>query len=653
MLCDRDTCWLKKQARGADISTYSLKGASLPALGKTLERELPLLFGGIARSDLAGASIAFSTERGDLGSEGWRIEKTAGGYEIQSGTERGSLYGMFGLHRLLLTKGKGAFPHESAPDQSIRMVNHWDNFDGTVERGYAGASIFYESNGFRGNEGLIRQYARLLASVGVNAVSVNNVNVHCEESFFVKGERLRQIGKIAGVFAEYGIRIFLSVSFAAPVTVGGLPCADPLSPDVARWWEGAVAGIYRSIPDFAGFLVKADSEGMDGPLEYGRGHDDGANMLARALRPHGGIVIWRCFVYDCAQDWRDLGTDRARAAYDTFMRLDGRFEDNVVLQIKNGPVDFQVREPVSPLFGSLRKTGQMLEFQITQEYTGQQKDICYLIPMWKEILDFETGRGPKSAVKSVVRRNSPSAALSGIAGIANVGMDGNWTGNKLAQANIYGYGRLAWDNGLSPDEIAGEWIRLSFDLRAPDAKKLKSILASSRATYESYTCPLASGFMCKPSLHYGPDVDGYEYDRWGTYHCADRNGVGRDRTKATGTGFAALYSRERFEMYESLAACPDELLLFFHHVPYTHRLRSGKTVIQHIYDSHFRGVEAVGEYMAAWESLKPSLDEGVYLNVKGRLELQMKNAVEWRDQVNAYFYRKSGIADEMGRKIYG
>ena len=410
--------------------------------------------------------------------------------------------------------------------------------------------------------------------------------------------------------------------------------------------------IYEEIPDFAGFVVKADSEGEPGPFTYGRDHDEGANMLARAVRPYGGLIIWRCFVYDCAQDWWNRKADRARAAYDIFKKLDGHFEDNVILQIKNGPIDFQIREPVSPLFGALEKTNQILEFQITQEYTGHQKDVCYLVPMWKETLDFDTKYGDGLTVNDAVRNHSQIRSRSGIAGVGNVGMDSNWTGNKLAQANLYGFGRLSWDNGLSPEEIAGEWVRQSFCLTAEEEDRVTALLCTSREVYEDYTCPLAVGFMCRPKIHYGVDVDGYEYDRWGTYHYADRDGVGRDRTVKTGTAYTRQYSDPRFEEYEDLSTCPDELLLFFHHVPYTHVLQSGKTVIQHIYDTHFRGVEKVLEYQALWDSLKDSLDEESYFNVKERLAWQYENAVNWRDQVNTYFYRKSGIPDEKGRRIY-
>ena len=652
MAATRDKCWLAKQTENVRISFYYIEDTILANISETIKREVPLLFGEDLKPGAKGTGLDFLLEgERELGKEGYLLEKTKAGYQVKASSAQGLVYGLFGLHRLLLCGGNVSFPYCSKPDQSIRMINHWDNFDGSIERGYAGASIYYDGNVFRGDMDLVAEYARLLASCGLNAVSINNVNVRRLESFFVRGEALQEIKKIVGVFSAYGIKTFLSLNYAAPIIVGGLSTADPCRQEVADWWKNVIAGIYKEIPDFGGFVVKADSEGEPGPFTYGRNHDEGANMLAEAAAPFGGLIIWRCFVYNCAQDWRDRSLDRARAAYDIFMELDGRFADNVILQIKNGPIDFQIREPVSPLFGALKKTNQILEFQITQEYTGHQKDLCFLLPMWKEVMDFETGWG--GDVKTLIKEYSPVRTSSGVAAVGSVGMDNNWTGSKLAQANLYGYGRLIWDNALTCEEIAREWVALSFDLKEEEGEVLAQVLLSSRQTYENYTCPLSVGFMCKPSTHYGVDVDGYEYDRWGTYHYADRSGVGRDRTKATGTAYTRQYSDTRFAEYESLDACPDKFLLFFHHVPYTHVLHSGKTVIQHIYDSHFEGVEQVERYQEFWERLKPQLDEESYRNGKERFEQQYANAVNWRDQVNTYFYRKSGIADEKGRKVYG
>ena len=324
----------------------------------------------------------------------------------------------------------------------------------------------------------------------------------------------------------------------------------------------------------------------------------------------------------------------------------------MILQIKNGPIDFQIREPVSPLFGALHKTNQILEFEITQEYTGHQIDQCYLLPMWKEVMDFDTRYGDISLVKDILREYSPSRKNSGIAAVVNVGMDENWTGNKLAQANLFGYGLLCWNNALSSEEIAERWVRLSFSLEEEDEKKMVDMLMTSRETYENYSCPLGVGFMCKPGIHYGVDVDGYEYDRWGTYHYADRNGVGRERSLATGTGYTRRYSDSRFREYEDVNTCPDELLLFMHHVSYDHVLHSGKTVIQHIYDTHFKGVETVEQYLAFIRTLEGKIEKAEFENILERAERQLAAAVEWRDTINTYFYRKSGIEDEQHRTVY-
>lgn len=650
--CNRDKNWLKKCA------VLPVRGYCVTAGGRladTIDREMKLLFTEMAVCKEPDAGVLFKlVNLPELGDEGYRLEQTKNSVEVQGNTTRALLYGMFGLHRRLLAQEEFSAPVCSVPDQSIRMLNHWDNFDGSVERGYAGASIFYSDNCFRGDQAVVCQYARLLASIGINALSINNVNVQQCEARFITAEYLDEIRPLAEIFADYGIRIFLSINYAAPILIGGLSTADPLDAAVAAWWDERAAIIYRHIPKLGGLIVKADSEGEPGPFSYGRNHDDGANMLARALKPYDGVVIWRSFVYNCQQDWRDRSIDRAKAQYENFIGLDGRFEDNVILQIKNGPIDFQVREPVSPLFGALKKTNQILEYQITQEYTGQQQHIFYLLPMWKSVLDFDTGyAGAQSRVGELLRANSPVPGCSGVAAVVNVGMDNNWTGHKLAQANLYGFGRMAWDSRISGEAIAAEWLSLSFDLSCAGRERLKQMLLSSPETYESYTAPNGIGFMVRPGHHYGPDVDGYEYDRWGTYHFADRDGVGADRTAASGTGFTRQYSERRFSEYENIRTCPEELLLFFHHVPYTHKLQSGKTLIQSIYDTHFEGVERVEEYIREWESLRPELDRESFENVSSRLQEQYRCAMEWRDQINTYFYRKSGIPDQRGRIIYG
>lgn len=571
---------------------------------------------------------------------------------VSSTGERGLLYGTFAFLRALqLGEISPGFRLEDGPSTPLRLINHWDNLDGSVERGYAGKSIFFRENRLVEDLERVRDYARLLASIGINGVAVNNVNVHQEETQLI-ASKLAMVKTLSSIFRGYGIRLFLSINFASPWEFG-LDTADPLEPQVQQWWKERVAAIYSQIPDLGGFLVKADSEHRPGPFTYGRTHAEGANMLGEALKPYGGVVIWRCFVYNCQQDWRDTQTDRARAAYDHFQPLDGQFMDNVILQIKNGPMDFQVREPVSPLFGGLERTNQILELQITQEYTGQQRHLCYLVPMWKEVLDFDTyARGEGSTVARIAAGAVFPMAFSGIAGVSNVGSDPNWTGHTLAQANLYGYGRLAWNPGLSTERITREWAVLTFGHDPEVVQTVSSLLLGSWEAFENYTVPLGIGWMCNPGHHYGPSPEGYEFSRWGTYHRADRTAIGVDRTVQGGTGFAGQYRAENARLYESLESCPEELLLFFHRIPYTHVLRSGKTLIQHIYDTHFRGVEQVEEMISRWEQLAGKVHPETFSHVRERLEIQLVDAKEWRDVINTYFYRLTHIPDARGRKIY-
>ena len=568
--------------------------------------------------------------------------------------DAGVLYAAFHLLRLMQNREK--LDHLNiveSPKNQLRMINQWDNMDGSIERGYAGKSIFYKDDVFSEELNRIQDYARLLSSVGINAISINNVNVHQVETNLITSSLLPKVTEVASIFRAYGIKTFLSINYASTIQLGDLDTADPLDPEVKEWWKNKVKEIYRFIPDFGGFLVKADSEHRPGPFTYNRNHADGANMLAEALEPFGGLVIWRCFVYNCLQDWRDRSTDRARAAYDHFKPLDGQFHENVILQIKNGPMDFQVREAVSPLFGAMPQTNQMMEFQVTQEYTGQQRHLCYLVPQWKEILDFDTyANGEGSPVKQVVDGSMFPYRYSGIAAVSNIGNDYNWTGHTLAQANLYGFGRLTWNPDLEAETITNEWIGQTFGQDELVNEQISQMLLKSWGIYEHYTSPLGVGWMVNPHYHYGPNVDGYEYSVWGTYHFADCHGIGVDRTVRTGTGYTAQYFKENTEMYESLDTCPDELLLFFHHVPYTHKLKSGVTVIQHIYNTHFEGVQEAEELKERWTTLKDRINSERYEDILNRLEEQVSHSKEWRDIINTYFYRKSGIADEQNRKIY-
>lgn len=701
---ETDSCWLGLKQFGAlgkqTISVLGVAdstGSRHPILA-TLAREIGVLVkrhaGTLVTETLTGADVILATETTlaalpakvaaphaellalgaqasrQLTTEGFAVVQHDGVTLITALAECGLLYGYYHLLRCAAARD----PEDPAelvdsvtvenPDNPIRMVNQWDNLTvgdamGSVERGYSGNSIFYTDGHVVRDKSRITDYARLLASVGINALSINNVNVHQAESHLVT-DLLPDVAEIAQILRGYGIRIFVSANFAAPIDLGALPTADPLDAAVSTWWQALTADIYSAIPDFGGFVVKADSENRPGPFTYGRNHADGANLLARALKPHGGVVFWRCFVYDCAQDWRDRRTDRARAAYDHFMPLDGQFDDNVVLQIKNGPMDFQVREPVSPLIGGLRETNLAVEFQIAQEYTGQQRHVCYLVPQWRQVLNFDLRGDGTATVAAVTAGQANHRPLSGVCAVSNIGSDHAWTGHKLAQANLFGFGRLAWDPALSPEAVLDQWIAATFGSDpavAEVVEVVRAVMLDSWLTFEEYTAPLGVGWMVTPGSHYGPSIDGYEYSAWGTYHFADRDGIGVDRTVATGTGYASQYGSPWSETFESLQTCPDEVLLFFHHVPYTHVLHSGKTVIQHIYDTHFHGVERVKEMAARWARLTTAVDAGLldddaFGNVSTRLQEQLRSAREWRDQVNTYFLRKSGVPDALGRRIY-
>jgi len=587
-----------------------------------------------------------------LTAEGFVIKVTEDQIFIAGQDENGLLYGVFRFLALLaLGEIRSGIETSGSPVSPLRMINHWDNFDGTIERGYAGGSLFYKDGYFDYDSKRVEDYARLLASVGINRVSINNVNVRAKAKLLITEEYLREAGKLAAIFRRFGIKLLLSVNFGAPWSLGKLPTADPLDPAVAAWWKERAALIYKYIPDLAGFLVKADSEGEPGPFQYNRTHADGANMLARAVKPFGGEIVWRCFVYNCTQDWRDHSTDRARAAYDHFMPLDGAFDKNVILQIKFGPYDFQVREPVAPLFGALKKTRHVMELQITQEYTGHQIDLCYLPRVWEDIMNFDTKQGGKSRIVDLIAPYKEGCSnIEGFAAVVNVGLDQNWTGHSLAQANLYGYGRMAWNPSLSAKQIADEWCALSFGA-GQTAKKVAGILLSSYAAYEKYTAPFGVCFMVTPGLHYGPNIEGYEFSRWGTYHRADMNGVGIDRTPS-GTGYTTQYSEKNAAMFADPSTCPENLLLFFHRLRYGFVMKNGQTLLQNIYDTHFEGYEEAAAMMEEWKSLKNSLESEVYGSVLSRFERQLANAREWRDQINTYFWRRTGIPDAKGRKIY-
>lgn len=584
--------------------------------------------------------------------ESFTLKEEAGVLYLEAADEKGVLYGVFHILRYIaMEKTLKSIKECQKPDNPLRMFNHWDNLDGSIERGYSGDSFFFRNNEILDNERII-DYARLISSVGINGIVINNVNVKAEATELITSKYYDKLAKLSEIFASYGISLYLSLNFASPLELGDVGSADPLDDKVILWWREKMVEVFKNIPNLGGFLVKADSEGRPGPFTYGRTQADGANMLADIVKDYGAIIIWRCFVYNCTQDWRDNKTDRARAGYDNFIEMDGDYRENVILQIKNGPMDFQVREPVSPLLGGLKNTNQILEVQIAQEYTGQQIDVCYLIPMFKEVLEFKTHcKDANDTVADIISGRTFGNVNTGIAAVTNTGSDENWTGNDLAAANLYGFGRLSYQTSLSAEEIAEEWIRMTISNDEEVVSIIKEILLKSREIYENYTTPLGIGWMVTPHTHYGPNIDGYEYSRWGTYHRANHLGIGVDRT-IEGTNYVSQYYEPNATMYNNIGTCPEELLLFFHHVPYTYRLSSGKTLIQYIYDSHFDGVSQVESMIFAWETLQDSISKRTYELVKERFSRQLYNAKEWRDQVNSYFYRKCGIPDEKGRKIY-
>jgi alpha-glucuronidase len=563
---------------------------------------------------------------------------------IAGGSGRGVLYGAFALIRELATSGwtpKTAIA--AAPALPIRWVDEWDNPDGSIERGYAGRSIFFEGGKVRDDLAPVAEYARLLASVGINGCNVNNVN---GASPFLTSDSLRGLARAASTMRPWGVRLAMSVDIASPQKIGGLSTYDPLDPAVKAWWTAKVNEIYALIPDFAGFTVKADSEGQAGPASYGRTPADAANLLAGALAPHGGAVLYRAFVYNHHLDWRDPKADRARAAYDIFHPLDGKFASNVVIQTKEGPIDFQAREPVSPLFAGLSETSQAMEVEVTQEYTGQQRHLVYLAPMWKQVLDFDLRvDGAHTPVQKVLARKG----LGGMVAVAGVGRDA-WLGSPLALANLYAFGRLAWNPDLDPAVIATEWTKQTLGSDPEVVRTVVKMLMQSWPAYENYTGPLgAQTFTDITGSHYGPGIESSENNGWGQWHRADKDGIGMDRSVATGTGYAGQYPPDVAKLYESAATTPDELLLFFHHVPYTYRLHSGKTVLQHIYDSHYDGAAQAAQFVRDWAALKGRISQPFYEQVRDRLVYQAGHAIVWRDAIVQYFLKLSGIPDERGR----
>jgi len=630
-------------------SVKGMLGRTLRA-GRSEVRERAIVLGTLATIRAEDPALKSGSE---LHADGfWLTTGQVHGFDcfiITATTDRGVLYGVFALlSKIARNQSVVNLNEVQQPYAPIRWVDQWDNLDGRIERGYAGRSIFFEKGSVRSDLTRASDYARLLASVGINGCTINNVNADpkmLEDSF------LPQLARVADAFRPWGVQLAISINLSSPKVMGGLDTFDPLDPRVEEWWRKKVGDIYRQIPDFGGFVVKADSEGQLGPSTYGRTPSDAANVIARALKPHGGIVFYRAFVYDRHLDWREPKNDRAKAAYDNFHSLDGKFDDNVIIQIKYGPIDFQVREPVSPLFAGLHDTNEAIELQVTQEYTGQQRHLCFLAPMWKEVLDFDLHAGDTSTpVKDLVAGKSFHRPTGGFVSVVNVGLDANWLAHPLAMANLYAFGRLAWNPDASANTIAEEWTQLTFGNDPVVVQTITAMQLASWHIYESYSGPLGAGTLTDIlGSHYGPGVDSSERNGWGQWHRADHEGVGRDRTVSTGTGYVGQYPPAVAKLYESVETTPDELLLFFHHVPYTHVLHSGKTVIQHIYDSHYEGAERAQQYVQQWKSLKGRIDEERYAAVLARLEYQAGHAIVWRDAICNWFLRVSGIPDAKGR----
>ncbi|UFH54635.1 alpha-glucuronidase family glycosyl hydrolase [Spirosoma sp. KNUC1025] len=567
-----------------------------------------------------------------LNDEGYQITNRSN-IAIAGKTDAGVLYGVFALLRQLQTAQPiNGLSITSSPKIQYRLLNHWDNTNGTIERGYAGESLWKWIELPETIDPRYRDYARANASLGINGTVINNVNASAR---FLTAEYLEKVAALANVFRSYGIRLYLSVYFPAPKTIGGLKTADPLDPDVKKWWTDKVKEIYKVIPDFGGFLVKANSEGEPGPQDYGRDHADGANMLAEALAPYDGIVMWRAFVYKA-----DPKADRFKAAYEEFKHLDGKFNRKVIVQVKNGPIDFQPREPFSPLFGNMPKTPLAMEFQITQEYMGHSTNWVYEAPLFKECLDSDTYVSRKgSTVANVVDGSLHNYPLTAIAGVANTGADRNWTGHPMAQANWYAFGRLAWDHTLSSEAIAREWINMTLTQEPKAVKTITDLMLRSREIYVNYNTPIG---LSRPwtGAHFAPEPWQNQSSRpdWTAiyYHRADSIGLGFDRT-ASGSNALEQYRPEVRRVWENAETCPLPYLLWFHHVPWTKKLSTGRTLWDELCTRFYTGADSVGWMQQQWAQVKPAVDPQLFADVAGRLQTQHKEAIWWRDSWLLYF----------------
>ena len=586
-----------------------------------------------------------------LGNEGYTIQTSKGGNQITiaSSGEQGVLYGTYHLLRLQAT---GQLPESALqslniserPDYRIRILNHWDNLDGTIERGYAGHSLWKWDELPSVVSPRYEAYARANASIGINATVINNVNASPK---ILSNDYLQKVKVLADVFRPYGLKIYLSINFSSPAALGGLSTSDPLNKEVINWWKQKAKEIYSLIPDFGGFLVKANSEGQPGPCDYGRTHAEGANMLADVLRSYHGIVMWRAFVYS------PTDSDRAKQAYLEFEPLDDKFRDNVIVQIKNGPIDFQPREPFSPLFGAMKKTAVMPEFQITQEYLGFSNHLAFLAPMWKECLDSDTYlQGKGSTVARVTDGSLFFHPLTAISGVANIGTDVNWCGHHFAQANWYAFGRLAWNPSLTSDRIADEWLRQTFTSQPAFVRPVKEMMLQSREAVVNYMMPLGLHHQFAWGHHYGPEpwcsVPGARPD-WlpSYYHKADKEGIGFDRS-SKGSDAVSQYPDSLRQIYNDKATCPEIYLLWFHHVPWHHQMKSGRTLWGELCHAYDRGVRQVRGFQEVWDSVEPFVDARRFGEVQSKLKIQMRDAVWWKDACLLYFQTFSGMPVPAG-----
>lgn len=630
---------LEAVRREMTTACSSLLGSQVDVLStERIEGRAGTVVVGTPASSSVISSLNLQGELSRLGPEGFIIRSLSNKGNaitvIASSGDAGVLYGAFNFLRLIQTlRPINKLDISERPRLTIRVLNHWDNLDGSVERGYAGKSLWDWNALPEKVDERLTDYARANASIGINGSVLNNVNANSKS---LTAEYLAKAAAIAKVFRRYGLRVYLSARFSAPIELGGLKTADPLDPEVIEWWKKKADEIYAVIPDFGGFVVKANSEGQPGPRTYNRTHADGANMLAAALNPHQGIVMWRAFVYDAKP-----GYDRAAAAYDNLQPFDGKFAPNVLLQVKNGPIDFQPREPFHPLFGAMPKTQVMAELQITQEYLGFSNHLVFLASMWREFLDSETySKGIGSPVSKVLDGSLFGQRLTGIAGVANTGSSRNWTGHHFAQANWYAFGRLAWNPDLKSDEIARDWIHMTFTHDPPALDTLSRIMCESHEAVVDYMTPLGLHHIMWPGHHYGPAPwwDKGERPDWNSvyYHHADASGIGFDRTEK-GSNAVSQYQKPIRETFGSLRRCPEKFLLWFHHVPWTYRLKSGQTIWDGLAFEYQRGVDWVRSTRHSWESVSNAIDKERHEDVAAKLAIQERDAAWWRDAVMLYF----------------